>query len=438
MQRLEQSGQSAEISVIFVGRKSSGKTTIRRWISEGFNENAPNKSVPAEYSYIRTIQDNPAREVITNLYEITGGPNYSNEIDSFMTWISLPTTMFVIVLDLSKPWSVFSDLIFWMDVVEQRVKENLVKLEENSPLEATAIHNNISSVTKSNTDVIWCGIPIFIFATHYDEYESKINRNHQKELARAIRFVAARHHASVAFISTASATNQKAARSIQRTTNEAFHLLQHFALHQPLSRINICTDSSGQLLFQSGQDQFLSDLNREIEAGAEEGFDEEDDNEDNQQQQGKKQQTGQQKIGKKTRVADIVQNMRGNWDNMDISNSNNNNTNNKDKNQNRTSVNSIDTQISGTNTAVNEIKMKLMKYFPVPKQSKSNQKGDELRKLALEKFVEPDLDTQLDVMIETLSRKKAISGAVFDEQLMNTDEFGFGYIDGMSGITSPV
>ena len=133
---------SADAELIFVGPKSSGKSTLVQAFLQ--KEEPPKPSTPLEYRYARhTVGTRPA--VVANVWELGGGvsstAHLSELIKAVMVPELLPRSVVAIVVDLSEPESALNTLVTWLDEVRCRCEEMQRELSlsaEGSALAAQA------------------------------------------------------------------------------------------------------------------------------------------------------------------------------------------------------------------------------------------------------------------------------------------------------------
>ncbi|KAK2948447.1 putative Cytoplasmic dynein 2 light intermediate chain 1 [Blattamonas nauphoetae] len=236
-------------TAIFVGRKGSGKTTVRRWIIEDFREDPGKPTVGLDYSYGKKLSTMGDPDAVVNLYEIGGGAEFANLIDVPLTPYQLPMTSFVITLDLTNPQLAFQDLMFWTELIETRVEECKQILEKSDPKEAEEITGRAYKLKKTK-GVHSCGLPIFVFCTHYDVFENKFDQAQKRCFSDAIRYFATFHHQFVAYIRHSKDCD---------STNKAIMFLRHSLLPIRAPAVKNCTSSDKQLLFTAGAED-LADV----------------------------------------------------------------------------------------------------------------------------------------------------------------------------------
>jgi GTPase SAR1 family protein len=95
-----------ESNLIFVGTESSGKTYIRRWFIDGRWPDKTKPTLGLDFAYVKNSSKTKSSNIIANLYELGGGRVNTNLIDIPLSAKSVASSIFIIVLDLSKVYSI--------------------------------------------------------------------------------------------------------------------------------------------------------------------------------------------------------------------------------------------------------------------------------------------------------------------------------------------
>ncbi|KAH7820778.1 D2LIC, cytoplasmic dynein 2 light intermediate chain 1 [Monocercomonoides exilis] len=190
-------------NIVFIGRESTGKTTIRHFLDPSKRTEEITKTIGLDYSWGKRTTNPSLPDVIANFYEIGGGFPFANLIDIPLNPHSVSNCAFVIVTDLSKPWTVFQDIEWWLGLIERRVSECLRGLAEINPTAAETFQRNRRrrSVRGDGMKVDWCGVPIAVFGTHFDVFESEQDMATRQLLSDALRVLCASHHLSLFYFS---------------------------------------------------------------------------------------------------------------------------------------------------------------------------------------------------------------------------------------------
>jgi dynein light intermediate chain 2 len=203
---------SADAELIFVGPKSSGKSTLVQAFLQ--KEEPPKPSTPLEYRYARhTVGTRPA--VVANVWELGGGvsstAHLSELIKAVMVPELLPRSVVAIVVDLSEPESALNTLVTWLDEVRCRCEEMQRELSlsaEGSALAAQARkatvklwaeHQDMDAAAIEQVSPL--AVPVVVVGHKYDAFlQACPEVEQQKVLCRTLRFFA--HHAGASLIFT--------------------------------------------------------------------------------------------------------------------------------------------------------------------------------------------------------------------------------------------
>ena len=112
-------GQNVSKNFIFMGDKSSGKSTIAASLLDLPNSQDHGETIAMKFSSgTKITEDN---RVKVNIYELGGGTNFANLLEAPMKESgSIAQTTHCVVLDLSQPSrQTLEDLAFWMQTLKE-------------------------------------------------------------------------------------------------------------------------------------------------------------------------------------------------------------------------------------------------------------------------------------------------------------------------------
>ena len=116
---------------IFVGEKKSGKSSlIAKFLEQQVKEEMTETTAMYYTSGIKINKD--FQKVRLNIYELGGGRNFSNLLESAMTGSSLQKTTVVIVVDLSKPGDAIESLLYWLNAVRESSQTGIENLKNSN------------------------------------------------------------------------------------------------------------------------------------------------------------------------------------------------------------------------------------------------------------------------------------------------------------------
>ncbi|NWS65383.1 DC2L1 protein, partial [Crotophaga sulcirostris] len=230
-----------EKSILFMGNKNGGKTTIilrclERYVSSLgilWKRMFPNKETllqPKDVAHFWELGGG------TSLLELIRIPITSNNIRSFSV---------VLVLDLSKPNEIWTTMEKLLQVTRNHVNKILTKLEKTNPEVATEIkqrmRNNLQRDHPDYELVDPFPIPLVIIGSKYDifhEFDSEM----RKIISKTLRFVSHYYGASLVFTNKSEALLLKARA-----------LINHLAFGYDRSKA-VSVDHSKPLFIPAGLD----------------------------------------------------------------------------------------------------------------------------------------------------------------------------------------
>ena len=125
-----------ERSLVFIGSKSSGKTTlIHRFLER---DESPKQTLALEYTFGRKTNQNLVKDVC-HLWELGGGTMYTNLVETPLVAQQLPNTAVVIVIDLSKPEKIWNTLNTLISSV--KVQASVTNLKYIVSFRSTLLHH---------------------------------------------------------------------------------------------------------------------------------------------------------------------------------------------------------------------------------------------------------------------------------------------------------
>jgi GTPase SAR1 family protein len=186
-----------ESEVIFVGAKSSGKSSL---ILGFVNKADPPKPTAAlEYRYATSASEG-SKVIIANIWELAGDTQLAQLLDIVLTPPKLARSQIVIVADLSKPSEVLRTVNYWLDAVRERVDACARELRK-SDAGQTALKQLEARLQPSSAEVRPVGIPTIIVGSKYDKFEadSQASTEYLHVMAKTLRYVAHSNGASLVY-----------------------------------------------------------------------------------------------------------------------------------------------------------------------------------------------------------------------------------------------
>ncbi|XP_010221688.1 PREDICTED: cytoplasmic dynein 2 light intermediate chain 1 [Tinamus guttatus] len=197
----EGDGEGAEVSeksVLFVGSKNGGKTTIILRCLD--REEIPKPTLALEYTFGRRARRHNTPKDIAHFWELGGGTSLQELIRVPITSSNIRAFAIVLVLDLSKPNELWTTMESLLQVIRSHVNKILTKLGKTNPEVAAEIKQRMwNNLQKDHPDyelVDPFPLPLVIIGSKYDifhEFDSEM----RKIISKTLRFVSHYYGASL-------------------------------------------------------------------------------------------------------------------------------------------------------------------------------------------------------------------------------------------------
>ncbi|XP_025928127.1 cytoplasmic dynein 2 light intermediate chain 1 isoform X1 [Apteryx mantelli] len=201
----------SEKSVLFMGNKNGGKTTIILRCLD--REESPKPTLALEYTFGRRARRHNRPKDIAHFWELGGGTSLVELIRIPITSSNVKAFAIVLVLDLSKPDELWTTMESLLQVTRNHVNKILTKLGKTNPEVATEIKQRMwNNLQKDHPDyelVDPFPLPLVIIGSKYDifhEFDSEV----RKIISKTLRFVSHYYGASLVFTSKSEALLLKA------------------------------------------------------------------------------------------------------------------------------------------------------------------------------------------------------------------------------------
>ncbi|NXF47949.1 DC2L1 protein, partial [Oceanites oceanicus] len=238
-----------EKSILFMGNKNGGKTTIILRCLE--REEIPKPTLALEYTFGRRARRHNTPKDIAHFWELGGGTSLLELIRIPITSNNIRSFAVVLVLDLSKPNELWTTMEKLLQVTRNHVKKILTKLEKTNPEVATEIkqrmqnnlqrdHPFIQKMKSSSCNIFFW----FLFLTYVFQYQlfQEFDSETRKIISKTLRFVSHYYGASLVFTSKSEALLLKARV-----------LINHLAFGYDKSK-SVSVDHSKPLFIPAGLD----------------------------------------------------------------------------------------------------------------------------------------------------------------------------------------
>ncbi|NWS45102.1 DC2L1 protein, partial [Probosciger aterrimus] len=200
-EKADNDGKRAEVwerSILFMGNKNGGKTTIiLRCLKR---EEIPKPTLALEYTFGRRARRPDTPKDVAHFWELGGGTSLMELIRIPITSNSIRTFAVVLVLDLSTPNELWTTMEKLLQVTRNHVNKILAKLEKTNPEVATEIKQRMwNSLQRDHplkvlTVIFW---DLFLSCKKkyqlFQEFDSEV----RKIIKKKIRFVSHYYGASL-------------------------------------------------------------------------------------------------------------------------------------------------------------------------------------------------------------------------------------------------
>ncbi|NXR95833.1 DC2L1 protein, partial [Hypocryptadius cinnamomeus] len=163
-------GEVWEKSILFMGNKNAGKTTIILRCLE--REESPKPTLALEYTFGRRARRHNIPKDVAHFWELGGGTSLVELIRIPITSHNIRSFAIVLVLDLSKPNELWTTMESLLQVTRNHVNKILTKLEKTNPEVAAEIKqrmwNNLQRDHPDSALVDPFPIPLVIIGSKYD------------------------------------------------------------------------------------------------------------------------------------------------------------------------------------------------------------------------------------------------------------------------------
>mmetsp|Transcript_10736 Transcript_10736/g.14608 ORF Transcript_10736/g.14608 Transcript_10736/m.14608 type:complete len:398 (-) Transcript_10736:111-1304(-) len=265
-----------DANLYFVGSRSSGKSTMLNRFLYPDKTDIPKTTEGMEYTYARkSASNNIERKDIAHIWEIAGSESLYEEVTNsenlFLGMRQIATSVVCIVVDLSKPGEVLTNLEFWLNKIKLKAGATYEKLERRGsklPDQLKARSKKMFGLKHDDKDsIVHTGISLVIVATKYDTF-----RDHDAEvrkiMGRTLRYYAHTNGAALIYMGGVGPNKSvvvKDAPEYKALLNNLRTLLHHLVFTGPdqklASKLNLEIDHMKPLIVPAGSDH-LKDIGR--------------------------------------------------------------------------------------------------------------------------------------------------------------------------------
>ncbi|XP_071962117.1 cytoplasmic dynein 2 light intermediate chain 1-like isoform X2 [Antedon mediterranea] len=233
-----------ESSILFFGGKDAGKTTIIcRFLDR---DDIPKSTIALEYTFGRRSKGHNVGKDVGHIWELGGGTNMTQLLEVPINMSNLKALSVVLVVDLSKPETMWTVLETSLKAVNERIKQVIKKLAVEDPqIEERLRRKSFNRFALDHPDrdlVEPMLIPFGILGTKYDLFQN-FDSEKRKVISRTLRFVAHNYGGTLLFSSSKNESILMRVRS----------LMSHFVFGTNLNKA-YCVDHNKPISAPCGTD----------------------------------------------------------------------------------------------------------------------------------------------------------------------------------------
>ncbi|KAH3759712.1 cytoplasmic dynein 2 light intermediate chain 1 [Pelomyxa schiedti] len=181
-----------EYSLVFVGAKNSGKSTL---VSHFLEKDCPKEpTIALKYTYGQRSKPNSVSKDIIHCWELAGGSALAALLEVCITPQSVINSVLVLTVKLSEPEFLLSTIREWMTHIQTRTSYCL----QHATQMGWQIQNPVAPSPESTKPV---KIPVLLACTHFDAC-SKFNPHQVKVISRTLRNIAHDYGLAIMFLNT--------------------------------------------------------------------------------------------------------------------------------------------------------------------------------------------------------------------------------------------
>lgn len=204
-----------ETYTLFVGQRQAGKSSLITAFHNPSKDDTPKPTVALEYLFARRSSAPNQPKDVAHIWELGGGARLRNLVSVPITPQNIAHNVAAIVVDLSKPENLVSDLCEWIGIVRARVDECVASLRQTNLATANALSESASlRIPADHADariVDPLAIPLLIIANKYDIYKD-MESVQKKTICQALRFIA---HSNGATLLTVGARDKASQNNLR-------------------------------------------------------------------------------------------------------------------------------------------------------------------------------------------------------------------------------
>ncbi|XP_064484627.1 cytoplasmic dynein 2 light intermediate chain 1-like [Ornithodoros turicata] len=248
LQREAKHDSSSESTLIFLGSKRSGKSSVMYRFVE--RSELPRPSLALEYMFARKTRGASSMKEVCHMWELAGGSLSSHLLEIPITKRSLSSLAVVMVTDLSIPEELWVTMEALLKAAQSQIETVITQAEKSEPgyreVLESKVADRIPSDHPDRSHLKPFPVPLLIVGTKYDIFQD-VDPEKKKVVCRFLRNVAHVNCASLQFV------NLKSESSVSKLKAT----LSHLGFRSSLSK-SMQADYNKQLNITAGEDTFHS------------------------------------------------------------------------------------------------------------------------------------------------------------------------------------
>ncbi|XP_076324390.1 cytoplasmic dynein 2 light intermediate chain 1 isoform X2 [Tachypleus tridentatus] len=225
--RCQQTNSHKDSTVVFVGSRQGGKTSIiYRFVECAEN---PKPTLALEYLFGRRSRGLDSAKEVCHMWELGGGTLFTQLLEIPITVETLNTLSIVLVLDLSLP----EEMWFTMETLLHAVRSEINQVLNSSAAKIVGLKETLMELAwkrigedHMDKDMIDpFPVPLLILGTKYDIFQD-LDPEKKKVICRCLRYVAHTNGAALQFVST----------KVENLITKARVVISHMVFGTPASK----------------------------------------------------------------------------------------------------------------------------------------------------------------------------------------------------------
>jgi len=201
--RLQDQPESSEKTLLILGERNSGKSTLVQLFSSASKPEATKPTAALDYSYCRAPLGVSSKRDVGHVYELGGGRLLADLVSVVLRPELLQSTVVVLTLDLSHPHKVVDSMLFWLLKLRERTEACIAELRQQDAKAAAKLEVKQAKQWQTHEDrktVTPFPLPLVIVANKYDLFQNEESER-KKWMARTLRYFAHKNGASLLYCS---------------------------------------------------------------------------------------------------------------------------------------------------------------------------------------------------------------------------------------------